>query len=177
MRILLSSLFIFISFALSAQAQNNPPITLNVKNIEIVSNYIPTENNNIDTSMNPSPKDLIAQWIQKSFFANQKSSNIAKFNIKNAAITESYIKSESFFGNDIIKYIANFILEFEIIGDDNKLKARAITKSWGTRTISAETTIEERENIVHEMALKLLENLAQQTDKEIKNGFKEYINK
>ena len=105
MRILLSSLFILISFALSAQAQNNPPITLNVKNIEIVSDYIPTENNNIDTSMNPSPKDLIAQWIQKSFFANQKSSNIAKFNIKNAAITESYIKSESFFGNDIIKYI------------------------------------------------------------------------
>ncbi len=175
MRRLFVLLFIFGFLSMPANAENPSALTLKVKDVQVVSDYTATGADNIDAVMKPSPKETIRDWLESAYIANGKGEDTAKFIIKNASITEEFIKSESFFTGDILKYQANFTLETEIIGKDRKIKARAITKSWGTRTVSADTSIAEREEIWQEMTRKLLENLAAQTDKELKTGFREYL--
>ncbi|MBR7158597.1 MAG: hypothetical protein IKD08_02815 [Alphaproteobacteria bacterium] len=176
MRFLLSAfLGLGLLCSVASAAENPAALTLKVKNVEVISDYAATGADNIDGTMKPSPKETIRQWLESAYLPEGKGTDTAKFIIKSASITEELVKSESFFSEDAFKYKANFILEIEIIGADNKIKARAITKSWGVRTVSTETTITEREKIWQEMVHKLLENLATQTDNEMKNGFKEYL--
>lgn len=143
--------------------------------MEILNEYKPMDSNHIDVGMEPSPAVLIDDWLRRTFKANGDGENILRFKIMDASIVESEIKSDSWFSSDSLKYTARFVVSMTIVSPENKVISNAVSKAWGARTISDNTSIEERENLVAEMSNVLLENLGNQVINEIQTGFTKYL--
>lgn len=180
------SLFVSISVCVgiintrSAMAQDmiqvaDNTFTIQAKKIEIVSRYVPSSSANVDAVMKPSPKIMIEDWLNRTFKVTATGSDILRFTIKDASVTESEQKSGSWFESDLLKYTASFNVHLAIIDENGKVLASAVTKAWGTRSISDNTSIEEREKLVSEMADTLLQSLADRITTEIQTGFYKYL--
>jgi len=176
-------IFVFIIAASASAGEGNKvplaapasDIIFNAKDIVISSDYIPDTENNVDTIMTPSPAEKIKQRLADTFFATTEGTNVLNFIITEASIKEEYIKSDSWFSSGQFKYAANFALNMQLVDSKGKVIANAICKSWGVRTISGGSSIEEREKSLSDMTDKLIDNLILQVREEAERGFKPYL--
>ena len=176
-------IFIFIISVSVSVAQELPSsftaptsdIVFNVKEIVISSDYTPEEGGSVDSIMTPSPADKIKQRLSDIFFATTKGADVLNFTITDASIKEEHTKSDSWFKRGQFKYTANFALNMQLVDSKGKVIASAICKSWGVRTISDNSSIEEREKSLSDMTDKLIDSLIVQVREETEKGFAPYL--
>lgn len=176
-------IFIFISSVSISAAQgisvpsaiSASEIIFNVKEIVISSDYTPEDENSVDSIMTPSPADKIKQRLSDIFFATTEGTDVLNFTITEASIKEEHTKSDSWFKRGQFKYSANFALNMQLVDSKGKVIVSAICKSWGARTISDNSSIEEREKSLSDMTDKLIDSLILQVREESEKGFKPYL--
>ena len=150
-------------------------MVFNAKEIVISSDYTSEEENSVDSIMTPSPADKIKQRLSDIFFATTKGTDVLNFTITDASIKEEHTKSDSWFKRGQFKYTANFALNMQLVDSKGKVVASAICKSWGVRTISDNSSIEEREKSLSNMTDKLIDSLIVQVREEAEKGFAPYL--
>jgi len=154
------------------------PISLKVSNIEIVSEFSPTfRRPNVEHLMPVSIEKTARLWANDRLVAADKgSTNVAKYVIEDASVTEELEKSTRSFYKDSVKYRANLKISLLISDTKTLSSAKTSVHAWHELKIPADTSIAEKEQYWNAMVKKLFDKFDAEMTKNIHEYLARYAN-
>lgn len=154
--------------------RSKPKIELNVKKVNIVSEFTSTfRRPNVEYLFPVSIEKTAKNWAEDRLSAvNYSSDKTATFIIKDASVTETLEKAEKAFTKDRIKYKARLSIMLKVHDDKNLSNAQTEIEAWRELTIPADTSIEEKEIYWNGM----VEKLFAEFDDRFEQNIHQYLN-
>ncbi len=151
---------------------NKAPIELNVKQVNIKSEFTPSFTRpNVEHLFPVSIEKTATTWAKERLQAADMSSNrVAEFIIQDASVTESEIKAEQFLQKDSLNYHANLKVTLKVI--DAKSSAQTTVEAYRELTMPIDTNIEDKEQHWNDMVVKLF----QAFDEHMQINAEKYLN-
>ena len=151
---------------------NKAPIQLNVKQININSEFTPSFTRpNVEHLFPVSIEKTATTWAKERLEAvDMNSGRIAEFIIHDASVTESEVKAEQFLQKDSLNYHANLKVTLKVI--DAKSTAQTTVKAYRELTMPIDTSIGDKEQYWNDMVVKLF----QAFDEHMQINAEKYLN-
>jgi len=151
---------------------NKAPIQLNVKQVDIKSEFTPSFTRpNVEHLFPISIEKTAKTWAKERLEAADMSSNrVAEFIIHDASVTESEVKAQQFLQKDSLKYHANLKVTLKVV--DNKASAKTTVEAYRELTMPIDTNIEDKEQHWNEMVVKLFQSF----DEHMQINAEKYLN-
>ncbi len=135
------------------------PILLKVSRVDVISEFSPTfKRPHVEHLFPVSLEKTAKTWARDRLEAVDRSSdNVAEYIIKDASVTEDFVKSEKVFQKDSLKYkaVINVVLK---VSDPKKLStAQTEITAYRELTIPADSSITEKEAYWNSMVQKLFD--------------------
>lgn len=154
--------------------RNKPKIELNVKKVNIVSEFTSTfRRPNVEYLFPISIEKTAKNWAEDRLSAtNYSSDKVATFVIRDASVTEELEKSDKAFVKDRIKYKAKLNILLKVHDERNLSNAQTEIEAWRELTIPADTSITEKEIYWNGM----VEKLFGEFDERFEQNIYQYLN-
>lgn len=151
---------------------NKAPIQLNVKQVDIKSEFTPSFTRpNVEHLFPISIEKTAKTWAKERLEAVDLSSNrIAEFVIQDASVTESEVKAQQFLQKDSLNYHANLKVTLKVI--DTKSTVQTTVEAYRELTMPIDTNIEDKEQHWNDMVVKLF----QAFDEHMQINTEKYLN-
>lgn len=151
---------------------NKAPIQLNVKQVNIRSEFTPSFTRpNVEHLFPVSIEKTAVTWGKERLEAADLSSNrTAEFIIQDAHVTEEEVKSGQFLQKDSLKYHANLKVTLKVI--DAKSSAQTTVEAYRELTMPIDTNIEDKEQYWNDMVIKLFQSF----DEHMQINTEKYLN-
>ena len=151
---------------------NKAPIALNVKQIDIKSEFTPSFTRpNVEHLFPVSIEKTATTWAKERLEAADLSSNrTAEFIIQDASVTESEVKAQQFLQKDSLNYHANLKVTLKVI--DAKSTAQTTVEAYRELTMPIDTNIEDKEQHWNDMVIKLFQSF----DEHMQLNTEKYLN-
>ena len=151
---------------------NKAPIQLNVKKIDVKSEFTPSFTRpNVEHLFPISIEKTAKTWASERLEAADLSSDrVAEFIIHDASVTESEVKAQQFLQKDSLKYHANLKATLKVI--DTKSTAKTTVEAYRELTMPIDTNIEDKEQHWNEMVVKLFQSF----DEHMQVNTEKYLN-
>lgn len=153
---------------------NTAPIELNVKSVEVESEFTPTfRRPNVEHLFPVSIEKTAKNWAKDRLKATSfSSSKKATYTIRDASVTETVEKSDRAFVKDRIKYKAKLNVILKVQDNVSGSTAQTEIEAWRELTIPADTSIEEKEIFWNGM----VEKLFNEFDERFEQNIYQYLN-
>ncbi|MBP1532003.1 MAG: hypothetical protein ILA52_00685 [Alphaproteobacteria bacterium] len=151
---------------------NKAPIKLNVKTIEVKSEFTPSFTRpNVEHLFPVSIEKTAKTWARERLEAVDFASNrTAEFVIQDASVTEREEKAAQLFQKDSLRYHATLKVMMKVV--ENKASANTTVEAYRELTMPIDTAIEDKEAHWNEM----LNNLFQAFDEHMDSNIHKYLN-
>lgn len=151
---------------------NKAPIALNVKQINVKSEFTPSFTRpNVEHMFPISIEKTAKTWANERLEAADLSSNrIAEFIIQDASVTETELKAQQFLQKDSLSYHANLKVTLKVI--DTKATAQTTVEAYRELTMPIDTNIEDKEQHWNDMVIKLFQSF----DEHMQLNIEKYLN-
>ncbi len=155
------------------------PIHLDVARIEVVNKYqASAEPPHIEKDLPVPPAVMIQQWVQDRLLPVGKTGH-ATLTIENASVTESSLKGTPGIRGALTvdqaeKYNATLAVKLEIFDEAGTAKGFAYARAHGSRTVGENYTLGQRRQVWMNMMEKVMNNLDQEMDRNIKGYLNQY---
>ena len=155
----------------------DPKIELDVKKVEIISEFTPS-------FTRPNVEHLFPITIEKTArlwgrdrleAADSGSDKTAEYIIKDASVAEEIETSEDIFTPDRLKYRATLDVIVRVYDTQSMAKAETEVVAWRELYIPANTDIAEKEKYWNGMVLKLFDEFNRKMDKNIRQYLNMYV--
>ena len=149
-----------------------PPIRLDVAKIEIVDDYLPPlKRPNVEHEFPISPSEAVQRWARDRLVAGGRE-RIARFVIRNAAVTEAALKKKTGLKGLITtdqseRYDGRIAVTLEIRSDRGFRDAFAEATSEHSRTIPEDASLNDREKVFFEITERLVRDLNAEIERQI----------
>ena len=151
---------------------NKAPIKLNVKTIEVKSEFTPSFTRpNVEHLFPVSIEKTAKTWARERLEAVDFASNrTAEFVIQDASVTVREEKAAQLFQKDSLRYHATLKVMMKVV--ENKASANTTVEAYRELTMPIDTAIEDKEAHWNEM----LNNLFQAFDEHMDSNIHKYLN-
>lgn len=155
----------------------DPKIELDVKKVEIISEFTPSFTRpNVEHLFPISIEKTARLWGRDRLEAADYSSDkTAEYIIKDASVTEEIETSEDIFTPDRLKYRATLDVIVRVYDTQSMTKAETEVVAWRELYIPANTDIAEKEKYWNGMVLKLFDEFNRKMDKNIRQYLNMYV--
>ena len=155
----------------------DPQIELDVKKVEIISEFTPSFTRpNVEHLFPISIEKTARLWGHDRLKADDYASDkIAEYIIKDASVTEEIEPSGDIFTPDRLKYRATLDVIVRIYDTQSMSKAETEVVAWRELYIPANTDIAEKERYWNGMVIKLFDEFNRKMDKNIRQYLNMYI--
>lgn len=154
---------------------NKAPIALNVKTVEIKSEFTPSFTRpNVEHMFPVSIEKTAKTWAKERLEAADFSSNrTAEFIIQDASVTEQEIKAAQLLQKDGLKYHANLKVLLRIT--ENSASTQTSVEAYRDLTMPIDTNIDDKERHWNEMVINLFKAFDEHMDSNIHQHLNMYI--
>ena len=154
---------------------NKSPIALNVKTVEIKSEFTPSFTRpNVEHMFPVSIEKTAKTWAKERLEAANFASNAkAEFIIQDASVTEQEIKAEQLLQKDGLKYHANLKVLLRIT--ENSASTQTSVEAYRDLTMPIDTNIDDKERHWNEMVINLFKAFDEHMDSNIHQHLNMYI--
>ena len=154
---------------------NKAPIALNVKTVEIKSEFTPSFTRpNVEHMFPVSIEKTAKTWAKERLEAADFASNrTAEFIIQDASVTEQEIKAEQLLQKDGLKYHANLKVLLRIT--ENSASTQTSVEAYRDLTMPIDTNIDDKERHWNEMVINLFKAFDEHMDSNIHQHLNMYI--
>ena len=151
---------------------NKAPVRLNVKRIDIKSEFTPSFTRpNVEHLFPISIEKTAKTWANERLEAEDYASDrIAEFIIQDASVTEQEIPSEQILQKNRLKYHADLKVMLKVI--DQKASAQTTVEAYRELTMPIDTAIADKEKHWNEMVV----NLFTAFDEHMESNIYKYLN-
>ena len=156
------------------------PIRLNVARVEVVKKYqsISTPPH-VENDFPVPPVVMIQQWVQDRLLPVGKTGH-AVVTIEEASVVETPLKGTPGFRglftvDQSEQYDAKMFVKIEIFDESGNPKAFAYARARGSRTVAENFTLGQRRKVWIIMMEKIMNNLDEELDRNVKGYLREYI--
>lgn len=155
----------------------DPKIELDVKKVEIISEFTPSFTRpNVEHLFPISIEKTARLWGRDRLeAADYGSDKTAEYIIKDASVTEEIETSEDIFTPDRLKYRATLDVIVRVYDTQSMAKAETEVVAWRELYIPANTDIAEKEKYWNGMVLKLFDEFNRKMDKNIRQYLNMYV--
>ncbi len=155
----------------------DPKIELDVKKVEIISEFTPSFTRpNVEHLFPISIEKTARLWGRDRLeAADYGSDKTAEYIIKDASVTEEIETSEDIFTPDRLKYRATLDVIVRVYDTQSMAKAETEVIAWRELYIPANTDIAEKEKYWNGMVLKLFDEFNRKMDKNIRQYLNMYV--
>ncbi len=155
----------------------DPKIELDVKKVEIISEFTPSFTRpNVEHLFPISIEKTARLWGRDRLeAADYGSDKTAEYIIKDASVTEEIEISEDIFTPDRLKYRATLDVIVRVYDTQSMAKAETEVVAWRELYIPANTDIAEKEKYWNGMVLKLFDEFNRKMDKNIRQYLNMYV--
>ena len=155
----------------------DPKIELDVKKVEIISEFTPSLTRpNVEHLFPISIEKTARLWGRDRLeAADYGSDKTAEYIIKDASVTEEIETSEDIFTPDRLKYRATLDVIVRVYDTQSMAKAETEVVAWRELYIPANTDIAEKEKYWNGMVLKLFDEFNRKMDKNIRQYLNMYV--
>ena len=155
----------------------DPKIELDVKKVEIISEFTPSFTRpNVEHLFPISIEKTARLWGRDRLeAADYGSDKTAEYIIKDASVTEEIETSEDIFTPDRLKYRATLDVIVRVYDTQSMAKAETAVVAWRELYIPANTDIAEKEKYWNGMVLKLFDEFNRKMDKNIRQYLNMYV--
>lgn len=154
---------------------NKAPIALNVKTVEVKSEFTPSFTRpNVEHMFPVSIEKTAKTWAKERLEAANFASNAkAEFIIQDASVTEQEIKAEQLLQKDGLKYHANLKVLLRIT--ENSASTQTSVEAYRDLTMPIDTNIDDKERHWNEMVINLFKAFDEHMDSNIHQHLNMYI--
>lgn len=154
---------------------NKAPIALNVKTVEVKSEFTPSFTRpNVEHMFPVSIEKTAKTWAKERLEAADFASNrTAEFIIQDASVTEQEIKAEQLLQKDGLKYHANLKVLLRIT--ENSASTQTSVEAYRDLTMPIDTNIDDKERHWNEMVINLFKAFDEHMDSNIHQHLNMYI--
>ncbi|HUX78920.1 MAG TPA: hypothetical protein VMW10_04130 [Alphaproteobacteria bacterium] len=158
----------------------NKPIHLNVSRVEVVKKYHSSSTlPHVENDLPVPPVVMIQQWVQDRLLPVGKT-GYAVVTIEDASVIEKRLPGTTgmrgmFTVDQSEQYDAKMSVKIEIFDDAGNAKNFAYARAQGSRTIGENFTLGQRRKVWIVMMEKIMNNLDEELDRNVKSYLKEYI--
>lgn len=155
------------------------PIHLDVARVEVVKKYQgSSQAPHVENDLPIPPSVMIQQWVQDRLLPVGKTGH-AVVTIENASVTETPLKGTPGIRGALTvdqseKYDATLAVKIEIFGEDGAVKGFAYARAHGSRTIGENYTLGQRRQVWMNMMEKVMNNLDQELDRNVRGYLAQY---
>lgn len=190
MRLLSVACLAFILTACSPSAQlpepvglaylSNQPIHLNVARVEVVKKYQSSSTPpHVENDLPIPPTMMIQQWVQDRLLP-VGNSGYAVVTIEEASVIESSLKGTPGFRGMVTvdqseQYDAKMAVKLEIFDEAGNVKGFAYARAHGSRTVGENFTLGQRRKVWIVMMEKIMNNLDQELDRNIRGYLSQFV--
>lgn len=141
------------------------PLNLDVGRIAVESDYVASfKSPHVEHLMPVSPEKLARTWAGDRLRAVGSPSRTARFVIRNAGVTESFLKKDDGIGGvfkteQSERYEGKLDVVLEIRDEHGRVVGEATATAGRSRTVAEDITIVERENIWRDMSKALVDDI------------------
>ncbi len=160
----------------------NKPIRLNVARVEVVKKYQSSSTRpHVENDFPIPPVAMIQQWVQDRLLPIGKTgSGYAVVTIEDASVIESPLKGTKglrgmFTVDQSEQYDAKMSVKIEIFDELGVVKNFAYARATASRTIAENYTLGQRRKVWIAMMEKLMNNLDEELERNVRNYLGEYI--
>ncbi len=155
----------------------DPKIELDVKKVEIISEFTPSFTRpNVEHLFPISIEKTARLWGRDRLeAADYGSDKTAEYIIKDASVAEEIETSEDIFTPDRLKYRATLDVIVRVYDTQSMAKAETEVVAWRELYIPANTDIAEKEKYWNGMVLKLFDEFNRKMDKNIRQYLNMYV--
>ncbi|MBR1649346.1 MAG: hypothetical protein IJ689_07110 [Alphaproteobacteria bacterium] len=152
-------------------------IDLKVGKIEVASEFVPSFTRpNVEHLFPVSIEKTAMNWAHDRLRAVDFSSDkVASFTVKDASVTEEFVKSDKLFEKDGIKYRAKLSVVLKVSDQAKFSSAETSLDAWRELLIPADTPIEEKEVYWKNMVDKLFEEFNSRMQTNINKYLNMYV--
>jgi len=158
----------------------NKPIHLNVARVEVVKQYQSSSMPpHVENDLPVPPIAMIQQWVQDRLLPVGKT-GYAVVTIEDASVIEKPLQGTKglrgmFTVDQSEQYDAKMSVKIEIFDDAGNAKNFAYARAQGSRTIGENFTLGQRRKVWIVMMEKIMNNLDEELDRNVRSYLKEYI--
>jgi hypothetical protein len=158
----------------------NKPIRLNVARVEVVKKYQSSSTlPHVENDLPVPPVVMIQQWVQDRLLPVGKT-GYAVVTIEDASVIEKRLPGTAgmrgmFTVDQSEQYDAKMSVKIEIFDDAGTAKNFAYARAQGSRTMGENFTLGQRRKVWIVMMEKIMNNLDEELDRNVKSYLKEYI--
>lgn len=154
---------------------NKNPIALNVKTIEVKSEFTPSFTRpNVEHMFPVSIEKTAKTWAKERLEAADFASNRkAEFIIQDASVTEQEVKAEQLLQKDGLKYHANLKVLLKVT--ENKASTQTSVEAYRDLIMPIDTNIDDKEKHWNEMVINLFKAFDEHMDANIHKYLNMYV--
>lgn len=158
----------------------NKPVRLNVARVEVVKKYQSSSTPpHVENDFPVPPVVMIQQWVQDRLLPVGKT-GYAVVTIEDASVIETALKKTTGFKGMFTvdqseQYDAKMSVKIEIFDDAGSAKSFAYARAHGSRTVAENFTLGQRRKVWIVMMEKIMNNLDEELDRNVKSHLSDYI--
>lgn len=159
---------------------SNKPLRLNVARVEVVKQYQPSSRPpHVENELPVPPTAMIQQWAQDRLLPVGKGGH-AVVTIEEASVVEKSLKGPGglkkvFTSNPSEEYEAKMSVKIEIFDEFGNAKGFAYARAQGSRTVADNLTLGQRRKVWINMMEKIMNNLDEELDRNVRSYLTAYI--
>jgi hypothetical protein len=160
---------------------SNKPLRLNVARVEVVKQYQSSSRPpHVENELPVPPTAMIQQWAQDRLLPVGKGGSHAVITIEEASVVEKSLKGPGglkkvFTSNPSEEYEAKMSVKIEIFDEFGNAKGFAYARAQGSRTVADNLTLGQRRQIWINMMEKIMNNLDEELDRNVRSYLTAYI--
>jgi hypothetical protein len=160
---------------------SNKPLRLNVARVEVVKQYQSSSKPpHVENELPVPPTAMIQQWAQDRLLPVGKGGGHAVVTIEEASVVEKSLKGPGglkkvFTSNPSEEYEAKMSVKIEIFDEFGNAKGFAYARAQGSRTVADNLTLGQRRLIWINMMEKIMNNLDEELDRNVRSYLTAYI--
>jgi len=156
------------------------PIRLKVARVEVIKQYQSSSTPpHVENDFPVPPVAMIQQWVQDRLLPTGKT-GYAVVTIEDASVVEASLKGTPGVKGMVTvdqseQYNAKIAIKIEVFDDAGTLKGFANARATGSRSVGENLTLGQRRKVWIVMMEKMMNNLDEEVDRNIKNHLSQFI--